>query len=541
MKKPTLLLLSLLLFLVACSLNRRLTDQTATSNRGMVATAHPLATQAGAEMLALGGNAADAAVAAAFVLSVTEPSMSGIGGRLQAILRLPNGEVRGIDATSQSPMRYDTSVVKPQRYGYTTIGIPGVVAGLTKILEEYGSLPLPAVMGPAIRHAEEGFKILPGEAARHAQARHQLGEFVGSRQYFLQRNGETYQAGDKLVQKDLAQTLRRIAEGGRDAFYRGEIARRIVADMQAHGGLLTMDDLAGYQALDARIVTGNYRGHDLHGLWLPSYGAITIEILHILENLPMGSLDEEDWAEAVYQAQALAYQDRMKQYTSEAMSRLLTSKSYAKELAALINLDTNQHAFGFLEPAPESWAVAGHTTHLSTADQQGMMVALTQSLGPNMGSKVAAPDLGFLYAVSLGAYLGIYEPGQRVGSHISPLLITQDGKPFLSLGAAGGSRIPTAVAQVTCRVIDQALPLEAALAAPRVHPDQDSLLLETHAAGAWPAEVIPTLLREGFKVKTIPEEGRFGRVHAVYYNPKKKKWTGGADPDWEGTAAAPRK
>ena len=189
---------------------------------------------------------------------------------------------------------------------------------------------------------------------------------------------------------------------------------------------------------------------------------------------------------------------------------------------------------------PEAWQTEmGHTTHLSTADASGMMVALTQSLGPNMGSKVAAPGLGFLYATTIGKYLRMTEPGQRASSHISPFLITKEGEPFMALGAAGGSRIVTAITAVTSRVIDHQLPLEEALAAPRVYPDKDTILVEVHEGPTWKKKELEQLESYGFPIKPLDRPGRFGRVHAVQYDPVKKLWIGAADPDWEGAVDGP--
>lgn len=538
-----LLYLSTLLLLTSCAISYPNYPQTDQSKNGVVAAAQPLASKAGVMMLEKGGNAVDAAVASAFALSVVEPSMSGLGGRLQAIVRLPNGEVHGVDATTEAPMQYDTAQTPPVRYGYGVIGIPGVVAGLTKLHKEHGSLPLETVMKPAIRLAKRGFRLMPGEAKRHAAALEQLQQFKGSQQYFL-REGKTRQAGEKWVQKDLAHTLHEIAHHGRDAFYKGEIAEKIVADFQANGGILTMQDMANYKAMNSLIVTGSYKGHDLHGLWLPSYGAITIELLHILENLPMGELEGADWASAVYQAINLSYKDRWDQKlpNRDSMTAVLLDKNRAKELAAQININGPEGTGHIETDVPESWGADGHTTHLTTADGKGMMVALTQSLGPNMGSKVATPGLGFLYAVTLGKYLGVYEPGARASSHISPFIIMKDGQPYMALGAAGGSRIVTAIAQATTRKIDHGLTLENALSAPRVHPSRDetTILLETQEGG-WRKKDVEELKRRGFTVKEIPDQGKFGRVHAVYYDAEKKVWIGAADPDWEGAAGVEKK
>lgn len=522
----------LLLFINSCSTNKVSTHQKATSKHGIVAAAHPLAAQAGKEMLNLGGNAIDAAVASAFALSVVEPSMSGIGGRLQAIIRLPNGEIKGIDATSQSPMAFDTALIKPEKYGYTTIGVPGVVAGLTKMQEEYGSLPLQTVIAPAIRYAEKGFELLPGEAIRHQMALQQLQEFEGSKSYFL-KEGKTYEVGSLLVQQDLAAVLKKIAKEGKKGFYEGEIAEKIVADIQANGGSLQIEDLKNYEALSSKIVTGSYRGYELNGLWLPSYGAITIEILQILENFPMDQMDEATRLKTIFLAMQLAYEDRNIQKKDESMAEELTSKAYAKRQAERIKTNKIPEK---TSKTPTSSYDDGHTTHLSTADDSGMMVALTQSLGPNMGSKVATPGLGFLYAVSLGSYLGIYEPQQRVSSHISPMIVTGNGQPYLALGAAGGSRIVTAIVQAILQVIDEKLPLDQALAAYRIHPNKDTILLEVHEGIAIEPSIIKELKAANIPIEIINKKGRFGRVHAVLFDGQ-SKWTGAADPDWEGAVA----
>ena len=199
-----------------------------------------------------------------------------------------------------------------------------------------------------------------------------------------------------------------------------------------------------------------------------------------------------------------------------------------------------KNAAELMQGVPESWlAEMGHTTHLSTADKSGMMVALTQSLGPNMGSKVATPDLGFLYAVTLGGYLGDFKPGERASSHISPFIITKDNKPFMVLGAAGGGRIITAITSVTSRTIDHEMPLADALAAPRVHPDEDSVFVETHEGWGWRDEVIEAMEESGIGVKEVDDIARFGRVHAIMFDTTTNELVGAADPDWEGAVGAP--
>jgi len=551
MTKKTILFIAVLMIAVIACKNQEKSEakqtvltivddndpQVSISENGAVSTAHPLATEAGVAMLEKGGNAIDAAVAAAFALSVVEPSMSGLGGRLQAIVMDANGKISGVDATTQAGIDYDPETAPKGQYGYATIGVPGVVKGLTKLLTNHGSLDLQTVMQPAIDLAENGFLVLEGEALRQSMAIDKIKEFTGTTKYFM--NGDTtYVAGSRLVQKDLANTLKLIATGGEKVFYEGEIAQKIVADVQKHGGTLSMEALSEYQARDADLVEGSYRGFGLHGLYIPSYGAITIEMLQILEHFDLSDMPETTWAELVYQANQKAYEDRRNQEDLVAGKRL-TSKEHAQKLADEIALFPKKEAAMLLNNPP-SWNVNGHTTHLSVTDSKGNVIALTQSLGPIMGSKVATDGLGFVYAATLGGYLGDMEPGQRAQSHISPFIITRKGKPYLVLGAAGGSRIPTAVVQVASRVLDHKMPLNKALAAARVHSGDTIMLVETHE-GTWTKAAIDQFKADGYLLEEIDQRGRFGRVHAVMMDTITGQWIGAADPDWEGTSESPEK
>ena len=575
------------------------TDQVARSNRGMVVAAQPLATAAGVEMLERGGNAADAAVAAAFAVSVVEPSMNSIGGRTQILVRTPEGDFHGIDATTQAPDTYDPDTAPQAGYGYPTVGVPGAVAGLTRLLAEHGTLPLATVMEPAIQYAAEGFTLLPGEAARQASAAGPLEESEGARLYYLKPDGSPYEAGERLVQSDLAMVLRRIASGGAAAFYRGEIAEAIAADIEGAGGHVTTASLASYSAEDARVVRGSYRGYELVGTFTPAAGAMTIGILQIIENFDMAEADEVTWAAVVGQALALGFEAARTHRGPDAW-QLLTSREWASEQAERVRLPVMAEATmgwkpataprfsaepggvpwlppGHWQPgvsrggaAAAAWVPAdraaivprarsatgylagpddqGHTTHLSTADAGGMAVALTQTIGPAMGSKIATPGLGFLYAATLGGYLGRLEPGERARSNISPLMVFGGGDPMLVLGAAGGARIVSAVVQAVCRVVDQGLSLPEALAAARLHPMQGSLTspgresgfqMETSPGIGWSPDVLSELRELGFAVQEVPRAGAFGRIHGISYDAATSTWTGAADPDWEGSAAAP--
>jgi len=519
-------------------------------------------------------------VATAFALAVVEPSMSGLGGRAQILIRTPDGEYHGIDATTQAPLTYDPDTAPQAAYGYPTVGVPGVPAGLLKAHSEFGSLPLAVVMAPAIELAAQGFTILPGEAGRHAGAQAQLAEFAGSSQYFLRPDGTTHEAGDRFVQSDLAVTLRAIARGGHDAFYRGPIAERMVADLQAGGSAVTMESLADYEAEVSRIVRGEYRGSELVGLWIPSFGAITIHALQLLGTVDLTQASEAEWAVAVAEALRVAYLERPNQNDWSDAERLM-SKEWAIERSAMMRLPAEMRIDAVPAAAqsgrpgdpgesrttglnlsrpdqadfipPPAWtAEPGHTTHLTTADADGGMVALTQSLGPNMGSKVASPGLGFLYAATTGGYLGRMEPGQRAGSHISPFMVTAGGEPEFALGAAGGGRIPTAIVAVVSRVIDQGMSIGEALRAPRVVPATGSAFapgdptsrpevdLETNTGLGFDAQAVADFEAMGFTATETPRPAAFGRVHAVWRDHDTGEWVGAADPDWEGAAIGPR-
>ena len=503
----------------------------------IISSPHPLASQAGKDMYSIGGNAFDAAVAAAFTLSVVEPSMSGIGGRLQSIYKTQDGNISGVDATTQVPLNYDSKNSSSDSYGYKTIGIPGVVAGLIKLHEEHGVLDLKTVMAPSIRHAEEGYMIFPGEAKRQASAKDIIESFEGTKHYFLNSDGDSFIGGDIVFQKDLANTLKIISENGREGFYVGEIAEKIVNDIQSNGGLITLDDLKNYSAHDSKILTGSFQGYDIHSLYLPSYGAITIQILQILDNLNIQN--ENELAIKISSASERAFEYRYYQNNEDSLRSIL-SYDMARKIANKIDNDDSLLSLKSESNQPVySDLAVGHTTHLTTADQHGNVVAITQTLGPNMGSKVATKGLGFLYNVTMGPYLGGYlgedKPGDRASSHISPTLFTNEDEVVLALGAAGGQRIITAITQVAYRYLAQNSPLSDALYLPRYYKNDGILYIEDHLGiNRINAQLFPNR----YNVERIPHKAYFGRVHAVALDSLKKLWVGSADPDWEGTVSS---
>ncbi|MFH1766186.1 MAG: gamma-glutamyltransferase, partial [Gemmatimonadota bacterium] len=365
------------------------------------------------------------------------------------------------------------------------------VAGLVRLQAEFGSLPPETVMQTAIRYAREGFPVNSLVAGQFASAAEEASEFEGTRQYYLKPDGSPFEEGEILVNEDLARTLTTISKREGEDFYRGEIARKMAGDIQANGGAVTLESLNDYRAEDAFIVRGSYRGYELAGSYIPSAGALAIEALQILENFDLSSMTP-----------AAGY-------------------------------PSGQNPWAHLS--------GSHTTHLSTADDGGMMVALTQTLGPNMGSKVVTPGLGFLYASTLGGYLGSLEPGERARSNICPFMVMEDGDPLLVLGGAGGAQIPVAVVNAIIHFVDGGLPFPEAVTAPRVGPDRNGgVVLETHEGAGYTPGLVEAVRALGLSVRETPSEAAFGRIHGIRHYAEAGRWEGVADPDWGGSALGAR-
>jgi gamma-glutamyltranspeptidase/glutathione hydrolase len=513
--------LTLVALLLALSATAQIKIDSANS---IIASAHPLASEAGAVIFKQGGNAYDAITAAAFALSVVEPSMSGLGGRLQVIHRNSKGKIKGIDATTQVPASYRSSNAEPED-GYATIGVPGVVKGLVELHASNGKLPLETVMMPAIQLARMGFPVLKEEAERMRSVKKDLQLFASTKKHFFVADSLPM-GGDLFKQPALATTLEQIAADQGKSFYQGAIASALVQQVQQGGGSLALRDLFNYQAQNATLLKGSYRGYEIYSIGMPSYGAIVIEMLQLLEQADLKNCNEKDFLLLHAKAHELAYEDKKFLKQDE---QLLTKTTYAtkrwKEASSHI-ADTSKMATVDTQN--------GHTTHLVAADKEGNMISLTQSLGPTMGSKVAADEGVFMLATTMGPYLGKMAAGERASSHISPVIIYKDGKPFLCLGAAGGARIVPAVVQTISRVIDRNLSLDQAIAAARVFQLADKLLIENHAGVFWEDNSTITELKKINKpIEVVTKSAQFGRVHAAISSAT-GKWIGAADPDWSG-------
>lgn len=559
-----LTLLTVMIFLSACTtIDGRTSEpqKVASDKLGMAVAAQPEATRAAALILSKGGNAADAAVAAGFAITVLEPTMNSIGGRSQILLRTPNGEYLAINGMTEIPGSYQRREI-PDKDGYGVIATPGVVAALARLHKEQGSLPWPELLAPAIDLAKNGFVMLPGEAARHAAGLKDIKSNRGFQQNILHADGTTRVVGERFKQPALAKTLQTIADQGAEAFYRGEIAERIAGDMAANGGFVTLDDLKRYKAIDGRAITTTYRDYEIHTIAAPAGGGLVVKALNILENIDLGELNDLEWAAVVNQALALSVRTMENDYEEVDLEQV-TSKRWAKEAArqvrvpeiVVVDEETNpaHDLAAIYDWTGDSWGSdTHHTTHFVTADCAGMTVSITQTVGPMFGSKVITPDLGFVYASTMGSYLSTaaQSPGSRPRTTIAPTVVTRDGEVVMVLGAAGGLRILSGIVQTISRFVDQGMNLEDAVAAPRIHPstiinaaagtrtiELNAFHAELTERDGWQEVDLAAWQSAGFKAKPNTRYGAFSRVHALGRGGG--VWRGAADLDWEGSALAP--
>ncbi len=473
----------------------------AVGQHGMVATSHSLATQVALEVLKNGGNAIDAAVTAGFALAVTQPRSGNIGGGgFMLVSSEKTGKVEAIDYREKAPRAaFETlfqddngEVVKERsRYSHLSAGVPGTVAGLALALEQYGTISLAEALAPAIKLASEGF-IVPERFSKGLKSRHErLSKWEYGRNLFYKEYGGFYEAGERFVQTDLANTLRRIAEQGTKGFYEGETAELIVRDMQQNDGLITLQDLKSYQAIIRQPVHGTYRGHDIYSMSPPSSGgAHIVQILNMLEGYPMGEHGSNSSQSIHLMAEVMkrAYADRAEHLGDSDFVKVplqgLTSKPYAEQLRADIDIGkaTPSNTVRAGDPLPFE---SNETTHFSIADQYGNAVSNTYTINFSYGSGIAVPGAGFLlnnemddfsakpgvanaYGL-LGGEANKIEPEKRMLSSMSPTIVKKDGKNFLVTGSPGGSRIITTTLQVIMNIIDHRMNVQSAVNEPRIH------------------------------------------------------------------------
>jgi gamma-glutamyltranspeptidase / glutathione hydrolase len=526
--------------------------------QAMAATSHPLATQIALEVMRAGGSAIDAAIAANAALGLMEPTGNGIGGDLFAIVWDPKTKrLHGYNGSGRSPQALslqwfvDNGYTEVPSHGPLPVTVPGTVDGWFALHERFGRLPIGEVLAPTIRYARDGHPVHQTIAYYWARSVPILSKWPGFAEQFT-IGGRAPATGELWRNPNLANTLQQLADGGRDAFYRGDIARTIDAYFRQHGGFLRYEDLAAHRGEWVEPVSVNYRGVDVWELPPNGQGIAALQILNILEgfdfsNIAFGSVEH---VHLFVEAKKLAFADRARWYADPAfhpapLERLL-SKAYAAERRALI------------DPARAARAVdaggalnQGDTIYLTTADADGMMVSLIQSNYRGMGSGMAPPGLGFIFQdrgeqfVLREDHPNSFAPGKRPFHTIIPAFITRDGKPWVSFGLMGGAMQPQGHVQIVMNLIDFGMNLQEAGDAPRIHHDgstdpagqviemSDGGVLNLESGFAY--ETVRGLMQRGHRVQGAV--GPFGGYQAIARDPASGVYAGASESRKDGQAA----
>ncbi|HEY3286394.1 MAG TPA: gamma-glutamyltransferase [Gemmatimonadaceae bacterium] len=530
------------------------TAQPVFAAHGMVASNSELASAAGAEIMKQGGNAVDAAVATGFALAVTYPFAGNIGGGGFMNIHMADGRNAAIDYREIAPlaatrdMYVDAATGKLTNksiIGHLASGVPGAVAGMAEALHRFGTLPLATVMAPAIRLAREGF-LVDSSLYRSLRGNRAVAQFAGKALFYP--NGEPLTPGTRLIQAELARTLEIIAAKGPAGFYEGEVADALVDEMQRGGGIISRDDLKRYKAEWRTPIRSTYRGYTLLTMPPASSGGITMtETMNILEQFaPLPRYGSAGYTHLLTEAFRRSFIDRNEKLGDPAFIKVpleqLTSKTYAKELAAGID-----RAHATRTPAFRGAGEAEHTTHYSTADAKGNVVATTTTLNGGYGSGVWIPKAGFFmnnemddFAAQPGSpnMFGLVQgeanaiqPGKRMLSAMAPtIVLDKDGQVLLVVGAAGGPRIITTTTEVILNVIEHKMSLADAMRAPRLHHQSlpDTLRYE---AGAFSDAVADSLRAMGHALQRtggLANANGIMRVSGGWIGVREPRSTGGA-------------
>lgn len=476
--------------------------QSASGSRGVVVANNPIGSAAGAEILAIGGNAVDAAIAALFTLNVVEPQMVGLFGAGWINIRLADGATVILDNYAHAPAAAAPDMYRPvsdtwpdymqtegrkNKIGYLSVGVPGALKGWAEAVENWGRLDLKTVMQPAIRHAEHGFRV--SQYLKDAILRQQqdMARFPGTARTFFP-NGHPPETGDLILQPDLAASLRTITGEGPDVLYGGALGQTIVDDIQQNGGILTLEDLRAYRTVRREPTLTTYRGYELTLPPPPCASGVHIpQILNILEGFDTASLGfgTGDAIHLLAECFKIAFADRAAHLSDPAEIDVpvewLISKAYAAKRRAGIDMERAVSPCPGVAPSPES----ASTTHVTAADAEGNIISITQTINEEFGSKVTVPGTGIL----LNNTMALFDPhpgransvasNKRMVSSNSPAIITRNGRPYMALGAPGGVRIFPSVVQAIVNVIDHGMTLQEAVEAPRVWTQGQHLEVES--------------------------------------------------------------
>jgi len=534
------------------------------AQHGMAATSHPLATQIALDVLRAGGSAVDAAIAANAALGLMEPTGNGIGGDLYAIVWDAKArKLHGLNASGRSPLglSYDQLQAELKKLGRTTIpprgflpiSVPGAVDGWFELHGKFGRLPMKDVLAPAIRYAREGFPLteyiayLWAIGVRNAQADQLPGAFLAT----YAPNGKAPAKGEIFRNPDLAATYAALAEKGRDALYRGEIADKIDAFMRAHGGWLRKVDLEKHTSTWVDPVSVNYRGYDVYELPPNGQGIAALQMLNILEGYDLKSMgyNSPDALHLMIEAKKLAFEDRAKFYADPEFSKIplkgLLSKEYAAARRQLINPQRAGRSYDAGNPALHD----GDTIYLTTADAEGNMVSLIQSNYRGMGSGITVPGTGFTFQdrgemfVFDKNHANCYAPGKRPFHTIIPAFIMKDGAPWLSFGLMGGAMQPQGHVQIVCNLIDFGMNFQEAGDAARWQHEGSSDYDNPRMTDGGYVEVesgvpyasVRELQRRGHNVRI--GNGGFGGYQAIHRDARNGTYVGASESRKDGHAA----
>lgn len=527
------------------------------ATHGMAATSQPLATQVALDILKAGGSAVDAAIAANATLGLMEPTGCGIGGDLFAIVwDAEAGELTGLNASGRSPQSLtlqhfrDLGMESIPYLGPLTVSVPGAVDGWYELHERYGRLPMSELLAPAIAYADEGFPVTQFIADLWQENVSSREKYPGVKEVYMP-GGDAPKTGDVFKNPNLANTYRLIAKGGRDAFYKGEIAAKIDSYMAEQGGFLTAEDLAAHTSEWVTPMSANYRGYDVYELPPNGQGIVALQMLNILEGYDLRSMGfgSAEYLHTLIEAKKLAYEDRAKFYADPDFYNFpvdtLLSKEYAAKRRELISATQAAKTY----PAGDAALEKGDTIYLSVADKDGNMVSLIQSNYGDLGSGMTPEELGFqlqnrgqLFSLQEG-HANVYEPGKRPFHTIIPAFVMKDGKPWLSFGVMGGSVQPQAHAQVMINLIDFDMNLQEAGDAARMR----------HAGSSQPTDEVMTdggtvylesgisqdvrdqLTKMGHKIGT--QKIKFGGYQAVMRNDVQGVYYGASESRKDGQAA----
>ncbi|MGQ8366005.1 gamma-glutamyltransferase [Glaciecola sp. 1036] len=524
------------------------------AQQGMVATSQPLATQVGLDILKAGGNAIDAAIAANAMLGLVEPTGSGIGGDLFAIVwDAKTKRLYGLNASGRSPQSLsldyfqEQGITKIPKFGPLPVSVPGAVDGWFMLHERFGSVEMEKILAPAIGYARNGFPVSELIAYYFEMNQKRIGHYPGFESTFT-FNGKTPQKGQIFRNPNLAATYEKIATGGRDAFYKGDIARTIGAFMESQGGFLSYQDMVAHFSEWVDPVSTNYRGYDIWELPPNGQGIAALQILNVLELYDIESM-ERDSAEFVHtfvEAKKLAFEDRAKFYSDPAFNKIpvdwLISKQYAKQRQQLIHPEKAAKRY-------DAGRYEGDTIYLTTADKDGNMVSLIQSNYRGMGSGMIPTDLGFvlqnrgeMFALQEG-HFNQFEPGKRPFHTIIPAFVTRNNVPMLSFGVMGGGTQPQMHAQIIVNLIDFGMNLQEAGDAPRIlHSGSSSPEGDIMNDGGYISlesgfsyKTRRELMEKGHKIQDVV--GAYGGYQAILFDSKQTVYYGASESRKDGQAA----